>query len=344
MANPNLGYDHPSEASMNDVNQYMRSAPWYQSLIASFGQDPNNVQLNDQQKQQVIKAAQANGIVVDEGHNGQEIDDSGNFRAKGHKLRNTLLVAGIAGAALATAGLAGAFAGPAAGGLGGVEAGATSGLGAAALPGAGTALGAGAVLPSAAIGTGMAAPIVGGTGLASGAGATAVPGTLAAVGKTLSGEDLLGTVGRAVSNASSAAGNTRRADYDTNVLANNSNISGQSAFENELTKRADIERTQRSDALKNVYRSSYAQNARPGPYNAAGTAAFSPEYLKALKDLEGQGAEKLAAKPQYDSNGLPVLNPYTPIKPTQASTLEQVGNWAGPVTSTLGAIGRFFGK
>src|SRR4051812_9843492 len=104
MGAPTLGYGQRGEAPINAVNQYMRAAPWYQALITSFGQDPTNVHLNDQQKQQVIRAAQANGIVVDEGHNGQEIDDSGNFQAKGHGLRNTLIVAGIAGAALATMG------------------------------------------------------------------------------------------------------------------------------------------------------------------------------------------------------------------------------------------------
>ncbi len=127
---PSLGYGQRAEAPIDAVNQWMRSQPWYQSLIRSFGQDPNNVHLNDAQKQAVIRAAQANGVIVDEGHNGQEVDDSGNFQAKSHALRNTLIVAGIAAAALATAGAAGAFGGAAAGG------GAASGAGAA---GAGTA-------------------------------------------------------------------------------------------------------------------------------------------------------------------------------------------------------------
>lgn len=113
---PSLGYGQRAEAPINAVNQWMRTQPWYQSLIRSFGQDPSNVHLSDSQKQAVIRAAQANGVVVDEGHNGQEVDDSGNFQAKSHALRNTLIVAGIAAAALATAGAAGAFGGAAAGG------------------------------------------------------------------------------------------------------------------------------------------------------------------------------------------------------------------------------------
>lgn len=139
---PSPGYGNTSEVSLDTYNQWQRQQPWYQALIKSFGQDPNNVHLNDQQKQAVVRAAQAHGAVIDEGNNGQEVDDSGNLRGVGHKLRNTLIVAGIAGAALLTAGVA-LSAAPAAsaGAAGGVEAGATAGLGAAALPGAGTALG-----------------------------------------------------------------------------------------------------------------------------------------------------------------------------------------------------------
>src|SRR5438105_3299103 len=103
-APPTLGYGNRAEASIDAVNQWMRSTPWYQQKLASWGQTPNNVHLSDWQKQDLIRTAQANGVVVDEGHDGQQLDDSGNFEAKGHGLRNTLIVAGIAAAALATAG------------------------------------------------------------------------------------------------------------------------------------------------------------------------------------------------------------------------------------------------
>lgn len=152
---PSPGYGNTNEVSLDAYNQWQRGQPWYQALIKSFGQDPNNVHLSDQQKQAVVRAAQAHGAVIDEGTNGQEVDDSGNLRGVGHKLRNTLIVAGIAGAALATAGATGLLSGAAApaasaGAAGGVESGVTAGLGAAALPGAGTALGgAGGVLGTA---------------------------------------------------------------------------------------------------------------------------------------------------------------------------------------------------
>jgi hypothetical protein len=67
MPTPNLGYGNQTEATIDQVNRYMRAAPWYRDLLRSFGQDPNNVHLSDGQKQQVLRAAQANGIVVDEG-------------------------------------------------------------------------------------------------------------------------------------------------------------------------------------------------------------------------------------------------------------------------------------
>lgn len=188
----NLGYGAPTEVQIDQVNQWMRGQPWYQSLIRSFGQNPNSVHLNDSQKQAVVRAAQANGVIVDEGQ--QEVDDSGNFRNQGHKLRNTLMVAGIAGAALAAPYLIPAIAGAGGGGaaagagLAGIEGG-SAGLSSGALAGLGTgamgataipALGAtGAGLASTAIGSGMVPAIAGGT---SGAGmAAGTGGTLASI-------------------------------------------------------------------------------------------------------------------------------------------------------------------
>lgn len=153
---PPLGYGTRGEAPIDSVNQWMRGQPWYQQLLASWGQSPSNVHLNDGQKQQIIRAAQANGVVVDEGHNGQEVDDSGNFQAKSHALRNTLIVAGIAGAALLTAGAAGVFGSAAAGGgaAGGGGA-AAAGAGAA---GAGAGAGTAAVVGTAAAGAASKIP------------------------------------------------------------------------------------------------------------------------------------------------------------------------------------------
>lgn len=197
---PALGYGQRGDAPIDQVNIWMRSTPWYQSLIKSFGQQPNNVHLNDQQKQQVIRAAQANGVVVDEGGNGQEIDDSGNFQAKSHTLRNTLTVAGIAAAAIATMGAAGVFGGAAAAGsgaAGALPAGVTLEGTAAGLGGASTAIGAGTLASTTTVPT-VGALAAGGTGLA--AGATA---PLAAYGL---GTSAIGGLAPGLSSGASTAG------------------------------------------------------------------------------------------------------------------------------------------
>lgn len=117
----------PSEATLDQVNIWMRSQPWWSQIRGG-----NSGDLTKDQRQKILRAAQAAGVHVDEGD--IEVDKGGNFNPKGHKLRNTLIVAGIAGATIATMGAAGAFSGAAAGG------GAASSGGAAAA--------AGGVLPS----------------------------------------------------------------------------------------------------------------------------------------------------------------------------------------------------
>jgi hypothetical protein len=106
-------------------------------MMQSWGKDPAHPGgLTDAQRTQIVRAAQANGVVVDESH--QEVDPNGNFRPIGHGLRNTMIVVGLAAATLATMGAAGAFSGAAGGAMAGSEAGALApemGM-AAALPGA----------------------------------------------------------------------------------------------------------------------------------------------------------------------------------------------------------------
>lgn len=148
-----------SESSINTQNQWMRSQPWYAETLASFGQNPNGVKLSGNQRTQLLRAAQAHGMVVDEGK--LEMDPGGNFNPKGHKLRNTLIAAGVgAGAVLAAPAVggwlasAGAGAGASAGG-----AGAVAGYGGVAVPTMGVAGGmmpgaAAAVTGAGAVGTG----------------------------------------------------------------------------------------------------------------------------------------------------------------------------------------------
>lgn len=431
---PQLGYGNRAESSIDSVNQWMRSQPWYQEQLQKWGQDPNNVHLTDPEKQDIIKLAQANGVVVDEGHNGQEIDDSGNFQAKSHTLRNVMIVGGLAAAALLTAGAAGVFGSAAAGagagadaagtaaGLGGVEAGATAGLGTAALPGAmaalpavgtagtvagaaGTAAGiadAAGTLPSTTLGTGAvagltdAAPVVGsgalpsttlGTGAVTGltdatpvtAGTTmpdasafdaagnyigdsSIPGatgsfdpatgsTLGTLGSTLGKlAPALGSVGQAIGKANTAAGQNRLNQENLGLQANGQNITGQSAYEQELMNRAKEEDVQRTKAAKDVYRASYNANPRVSPFDPAGAPKYSAQYLSTAQQLADQGASTLAAPATYATSAQPKLNPYTPINPadvqgatnTQQGTASKIGDYVGPALSTAQLIAKLW--
>lgn len=100
-----------SEVSIDRVNQWMRSQPWYLAQLRAWGQNPASVRLNKSQASMLLRLAQANGVQIDQG--AIEVDAGGNLNPKGHKLRNTLIGAGVTAAALTGAGALGA--GPMAG-------------------------------------------------------------------------------------------------------------------------------------------------------------------------------------------------------------------------------------
>lgn len=347
---PNLGYGNQNSVDINTFNQWMRGQPWYQQMLQSWGQDPNNVHLNDQQKQQIVQAAQAHGAVIDQGHNGQQVDDSGNFQATGMGLGKKIAIgAGIAGLALTGLGaagigpLAGALAGgagaadagatAAAGGLGGVEGGAgvvgglSSGIGGsvAALP----ALEGGAALLPAASTVGAVGSLAnGGSGLVGGlasdgsmlptAGGASTISQVANAAKT--GNSLsngFGAIGNAIGGAEQAAGNNRN---------------NQANFE---LKAAQEERQERNNALKDVYMQSYAQNRKAGPYNPAGLPGYSQGYLDTLNNLSQQGQAQLAQPASNTAAGA--------TNAMQPGTLSKIGQWAGPISSTIGAVSKLFG-
>lgn len=109
-------------ATIDQANQAMRVMPWYQDMLHGWGMSTNAGQaptLNDSQRQQLLRAAQAHGFQVDEGH--MNMDAHGNFHNNGHALRNTLIVVGLAAATIATMGAAGMFSGPAAAAIAGGE-------------------------------------------------------------------------------------------------------------------------------------------------------------------------------------------------------------------------------
>lgn len=332
---PGIGGDYGGAAKvdMNTVNQWMRTQPWYQQKLQSWGFGPGvPVKLNDSQKKELVHVAQSMGVKVDEGDT--EIDDSGNFRAQGHKLRNTLIVAGIAAASLATMGAAGVFAG-----AGGVGAGAGAGAGGAAASGVGATAGMASALPGA---VGAIPGLAGAAGTAGTLGGVAsLAGKIGTLGKLGS---TLGALGKGIGDATTAAGNNDLAAADQDVRVNNSNTSGISAFEQELMNRKKAENSERLGGLQDIYRASMAQNPTSSPYNTQGPQKQSPQYLKALADLAAQGSGKLAAGPQYNTNNMAALAPYKPINPAKpgSSTLQQIGNWVSPALSTAGTIASFF--
>ncbi len=431
---PNLAKGE-TEVQIDQFNIWLRGTPQYQSLLKSWGQDPGHPHdLSDSQKTQIVRVAQGLGAKVDESN--EEVDDNGNFRNQGHKLRNTLIVAGIAAATIATMGAAGVFAGAAgagagageaagaAAGLGGVEAGATAGIGEAVASGAlaggaGAGLGGAAAAGGAALGgveagatAGLDASVAGGS-LAGGAGAglggasgaagaagglaplassatvptatgtvaggtggvgSSAAGTLAAsdgsslasAGSAAAGGasslsklgSLLGGAGSAVGNATTAAGNNALDQEKLGLTANAQNITGQAEFENELMNRSKTEASQRQGSLADIYRQSYSTSdaagtgPKVGPNNKAGSPVYSPAYLKALSDLESQGATKLSKTATYDTNAMPALTPYTPVNPanvqgatnTSPSTLQKVGNYAAPALTIADAFANYFGS
>lgn len=233
---PSLGYGQRSEAPIDAFNQWLRARPEYQSLIQSFGQTPNNVHLNDAQKQSVVRLAQSLGAVVDEGHNGQEVDDSGNFQAKSHALRNTLIIGGLAAATLLTAGGAGL----------------SWGIG----PAWGTATGAGT-----AAGSTVTALDAGGTAL--GAAGAAGAGTSAATAATVAGAGAAASKGVSswlaplIGVGSNVAGNLIGAKMQADSSKDAAAIQAQS-----VKDALDFEKNQYADLT-----------GRLAPYVAAGTAA-----------------------------------------------------------------------
>ena len=357
-----------SEEDIDTANRAMRSQPWYLEYLQSIGQNPNAVRLSGDQRKALERLVMQHVGVEEAGLN---IDHSGNIDKVGHKLRNGLIIAGIAaGGYFAAPAIAGALAGGGAGAGGAAAGGAAGAAGGAGAAGAGLA---GGVLPSTIIGTGMVGPIAGGTGLAGGLGAAGAAGAVGAgtaagvlpstaigagyipaVGGTgivggvgggtgvATGGSILsrlgstqgllknaGMAGQAVSNASSAAGNTRRADTDTNVSA-------QSAYNQALLSRAALEQKQRDSALRDVYAAGYFRDMPRSPYNPVQTPrGVSQNYLQALGGLEGQAMQRLQQGPQYGTNQMAPLNPYA----TRAGIGERIGNWVGPALSIAGAMG-----
>jgi hypothetical protein len=160
---------------------------------------------------------------------------------------------------------------------------------------------------------------------------------------------LLKAGGAGLGAATSAAGANRQTQENAGLLANQQNITGQSAFENELLNRAKEEATQRTSANKDVFRNSMITNPRArSPFDPAGPPQYSDQYKSTEAGLAAQGATKLATPAAYDTTKMPALAPYAPVPinnvqgatGTSPTTLEKIGNVASPALSVLGSVAK----
>lgn len=208
-------------------------------------------------------------------------------------------------------------------------------FGGAALMGAGAATSA-ATLPIAAEATGTTLPAtVLGSGLGPtmaatsslGTSATTAGGILSTIGSVYNRvQPFLDAAGHAVGDATQAAGENRiNADEVARRAA--------ADFENQQQQRARLEAEQRDSAEKDVYRAGWYANHQPGPYDTQGATPISPAYQQTLSELEQQAMAKLAKGPQYSTDAMKAIRPFTPTPP---STPERIGTWASPILTALG--------
>lgn len=332
------------EATVDQINTWMRSTPWYQAKMQAWGQDPGHPHLSKDQAKELLHLAQANGIQVDESD--AEVDRGGNFDKKGHALRNTLIAAGIAGATIATMGAAGVFAGAAgAGGAGAAGGGAAGTLAGTTTLGSSVLGGSGLTSAGIAGGTGLGA---GGTGalLAGGAipagsalagsagGGGSIASTLLGAGEKYAAKKGVTTAADLLRGGGQGVGNIANAAEENRLTADESRRKGQNDYENQLLNRSQLEAQQRQQALKDLYRQSYTANRKPGPYNTAGLTPYSADYTAGLSAIGQQGLTRLQKPAAYGMDTAPAL---VPFKPTPQGKVEKIGTYASPAL-TLGGM------
>lgn len=232
-------------------------------------------------------------------------------------------------------------------------------LSSATLPAAGAEFGTATPLASTAIGSGAAdlpagaATNMGDIGAAATAGAKTGPNALQKIGNAMgSGKvgDLLSGAGQAVGAATTAAGQNALDQEKLALDANQQNITGQSAFVNELLNMANEEAAQRKTALRDVYRSSFMANPRVSPFDPSGGPVLSDQYKTVAGGLGDQGAGILSNPLAYNVATMPKPT-FTPIniKDVQGSTntkpgaLQNIGNWLSPALTVGGKIVNLFG-
>ena len=152
----------------------------------------------------------------------------------------------------------------------------------------------------------------------------------------------LAPVGSALSSAASAAGNTQRANIDTNSAA-------QTAYNNGLISRAQLEDTQRQNEAQDVARQSFLTNFTGGSNVTAGgqtgLTPMSPLEQQTLSNLANQGATALSSAPTYSAANMTPLTNYTgAANQTGTSPVGTALSTAGPLLNIGAQLAGLAGK
>ena len=157
---------------------------------------------------------------------------------------------------------------------------------------------------------------------------------------------IAGAVGPALGKVATAAGQNNLNGAEVQVLANNSNTSGQAAYENELNARGTLEGTQRNTDLTDVLLDNYANNRPVNPFDPTPPMTVGPQALSTLNNLGQQGASALATPPQYSTTNMPAIPAYNPLNGSQLaspSTLSQVLGYTGAGLTAGSTIAKIAG-
>lgn len=304
-----MAYTHDqldTKAERNQINEAMRASQEWRTAIQQMGLNPDGpLKLTKTQQQQLGRQL---GLPLSDFH----IDPAGNINDfHGWKgLPTWAKVAIISGAAVGTAGAAGAFSG------GGSAA--ASGFGGSAATGGG-------LIPGTTIAGGMAsvpiAPaVLGGTAAATTAGT-------AAAGKSIWDRlkglvPVAGAVGRGLQAAGEGMADNRVGEYLAEIEREKLRQAAERDYQSQFINREQEGREGRTSAWKQLQQAAYAQN-----WGKQDRTPFSP-YTRALTPppqtvVEGAaGLEAEVKKRLLEGNPVPVVN-----RPPPMPTLPKAGIW-----------------
>jgi hypothetical protein len=321
MADTHRVWKGDSETSIDQTNQWMRAQPWYQQQLQQWGQDPGHPTLSKDQSHQLVRLAQANGAVVDEGN--IEVDNHGNFNPIGHKMRNALIAAGVAGAALTGGAALGAFGGAGAAGGAGASA---AGAGASAVP----ALGGGATLAANLGGAGALAGLGGGAGAAAGGGVLGTLGTIGRHAQTLS------DLGNGLSQGAAGMASGRRDDNNADMYAASANNRARLDAA-EFNMGAPVTRAQQV-AKGDLMAANIPQSQSTGSgRDVSFSGGIGPQYFGADTTQAGNEMKRQALMALM--SGSDKLEPQI-TQPRRAGVGENIMAGAGMGANVLGTLGR----